>query len=92
MINLKGKTATKRKNIPILGGMHEIETQVRKMPVTQTIEVLTAYENPTKSKQSDQRVFRDRGREGLFLRAFGKRNIRWDMQKMVDVNEKLVKE
>jgi hypothetical protein len=23
-----------------------------------------------------QRVFRDRGREGLFLRAFGKRNIR----------------
>ena len=28
------------------------------------------------SNQSDQRVFSDRGREGLFLRAFGKRNIR----------------
>ena len=28
------------------------------------------------SNQSDQRVFPDRGREGLFLRTFGKRNIR----------------
>ena len=31
-----------------------------------------AYEN----QEGNERVFRDRGREGLFLRAFGKRNIR----------------
>ena len=49
------------------------------------------------SNQSDQRVFRDRGREGLFFRAFGKRNIQKeisveDIQKIVNANEKFVKE
>ena len=31
---------------------------------------------PSQAHQSNERVFSDRGREGLFLRAFGKRNIR----------------
>lgn len=29
------------------------------------------------SHKGNERVFPDRGREDLFLRAFGKRNIRW---------------
>lgn len=35
-----------RKNIPILGGMHELEQQVRTMQVTQTIDVSQAADNP----------------------------------------------
>lgn len=35
-----------RRNIPILGGMHELEQQVRTMKVTQTIDVSQAADNP----------------------------------------------
>lgn len=35
-----------RKNIPILGGMHELEQQERTMQVTQTIDVSQAADNP----------------------------------------------
>lgn len=35
-----------RRNIPILGGMHELEQQVRTMQVTQTIDVSQAADNP----------------------------------------------
>ena len=44
------------------------------------------------SRKSNERVFPDREREGLFLRAFGKEISVEDMQKIVDANEKLVKE
>lgn len=35
-----------RKNIPILGGMHELEQQVRTMQVTQTVDAAAAVDNP----------------------------------------------
>ena len=35
-----------RRNIPILGGMHELEQQVRTMQVTQTIDVSQAADDP----------------------------------------------
>lgn len=35
-----------RRNIPILGGMHELEQKVRTMHVTQTIDVSQAADNP----------------------------------------------
>lgn len=35
-----------RKDIPLLGGMHELEQQVRTMQVTQTIDVSQAADNP----------------------------------------------
>ena len=35
-----------RRNIPILGGMHELEQQVRTMQVKQTIDVSQAADNP----------------------------------------------
>ena len=44
------------------------------------------------SHKGNERVFSDRRREGLFLRAFGKEISIEDMQKVVDANEKLVKE
>ena len=44
------------------------------------------------SYKSNKRVFSDRGREDLFLRAFGKKISVEDMQKIVDANEKLVRE
>ena len=34
------------------------------------------FDKDMKCQESNERVFSDRGREGLFLRAFGKRNIR----------------
>jgi len=45
------------------------------------------------SNQSDQRVFSDRGREGLFFFEPLEKEISVDdMQKIVDANEKIVKE
>lgn len=35
-----------RKNIPILGGMQELEQQVRTMQVTQTVDAAAAVDNP----------------------------------------------
>lgn len=35
-----------RKNIPILGGMHELKQQVRTMQVTQTVDAAAAVDNP----------------------------------------------
>lgn len=35
-----------RKNIPILGGMHELEQQARTMQVTQTVDAAAAVDNP----------------------------------------------
>jgi hypothetical protein len=38
--------------------------------------------------KGNERVFPDRGRKGLFLRAAGKEISVEDMQKIMDVNEK----
>lgn len=44
------------------------------------------------SHKGNERVFSDRGREGLFLRAFGKEISVEDTQKIVDATENTFKE
>jgi hypothetical protein len=44
------------------------------------------------SNQSNERVFPDRGREGFFFEPLEKEISVEDMQKIVDANEKLIKE
>jgi len=64
--------------------------QNQKKSVEDMQKIVDANENigvKDESNQSYKRVFPDRGREGLFLRAFGKRNIRKLVKKLKDAKD-----